>query len=130
MRRLGIGAVCGVVYTGALSLLAAAGLSPGMLLPALAYAGLGWWAAAGSPDLKTALHRAGTAALGCAVATWLISAVVAAPKLAGLTFGQVGVFLLSALLGEVKFVALAALVGRRQVRSRGALPAGPPSLGP
>lgn len=118
MRRFALGALFGAGYIGVFSLLALAGVSPGILLPAVVYAALGWWAASGSESLKTAIHRAGTAALGCAVAAWLISAAVAAPRFAEMTFAQVGGTLSLAFLSEVKFVALAALVGRRRVRAR------------
>lgn len=116
MRRFVVGALCGGGYIGLFSLLALVGISAGILLPALVYAALGWWAASGSENLKTALHRAGTAALGCALSAWLISAVTAVPRFAAMTLAQVGSVLLVAFLSEVKFVALAALVGRRRVR--------------
>jgi hypothetical protein len=118
MRRFVLGALCGGAYIGLFSLLTMVGISPGVLLPALVYAGLGWWAASGSENLKAALHRAGTAALGCAVAAWLISAAAAAPRFVEMTFGQAASVLLVAFLSEVKFVALAALVGRRRVTAK------------
>lgn len=118
MRRFFLGVLCGGVYIGLFSLLALVGISAGILLPALVYAGLGWWAASGAESFKIALHRAGTAALGCAVTAWLISAVAAAPQFLNMTIPQVGNVLLVAFLSELKFVALAALVGRRRVRAQ------------
>lgn len=118
VRRFVVGALCGCGYIGLFSLLALVGISAGILLPALVYAALGWWAASGAGNLKAALHRAGTAAFGCAVAAWLISLLMGAPRFVGMTLPQVGSVALVAFLSEVKFVALAALVGRRRVRAR------------
>ncbi|HYF93178.1 MAG TPA: hypothetical protein VD969_13185 [Symbiobacteriaceae bacterium] len=118
MRQCLVGALFGAAYSGVLGLLMWRGIalpSPlGTVIPVAVYAGVGWMAAAGAVTPKERLSRALLSGLGCAVAAWLVSLVVLAPALAEKAPGEILTALAAGLVAELKYAAVAGVVGRRR----------------